>query len=216
MARLQIVDNYSAVAASGFGGYDNYISVDVLPSPFDVTRDTVSIPITLLDTATGSPVVNLICTGWQQSPARLFIDVLYISDVTTSCDIICAPNKPLMECYQLAQSMGGTVDGDTYSAVHGVTHYLTISSAGTIQIEYGFDGNSAPWDNYSQVFNNGHLTRFILSDADSDQPTITWSTDYGSLTWENGSPQFTSGKTRLVVDVVGGAGALYGSFKLFA
>lgn len=221
--RLRVIDNYSATAAGGVGGNDDFIDVDTdigtLSGLGDVARDFAAVPITIEWDSGGGVMarLNTICTGWQASPPKLWINPMYNSGTSgAAASVFCAPNAPTLACTQLAQSLGGSLSGGQYDAEYGVTHYVNVTGAGTVNLAYAYQNYAEPFQNYSQVFNDGHVTRLILTDANTNQPALTWQTTYGNLIWENGAPQFTAGKTRMVVEIVGGGGNLFGSFKLFA
>jgi len=221
--RLTFANNYTATAASGVSGFNDYIDVDLLPSDLDgdldptVSRGYINIPITIEWEDTGVTYrEETICTGWTDTPSKqLYINTMYGSSTNgNSATIRCAPNRQVMECFQLAQSVNASVGAaETYQAENGIAHTLSIDGACTISIEDAFDSNGAPFDNYTTVYNGGHVTRLILIDANVNQPALTWTTWWSAtINWENGSPQFTAGKTVLIVELFG----LYGSFKLFA
>lgn len=225
--RLTFANNYTATAASGVGGFNDYIDVDLLPSDLDgdlnptVSRGYINIPITIeWEDAGVTYREETICTGWTDTPTKqLYIETMYSSGTSgNSATIRCAPNRQVMECFQLAQSVSATVAAsETYMAEHGITHVLGIGGACTVSIEDAYDSNGAPFDNYTQVSNGGHVTRLFMTDNNADQPAITWATwNAGTINWESGSPQFAIGKTNLVVEIVGSGYALYGSFKQFA
>lgn len=213
LPRLSFLDNYSTTAA-GVGGSDNFIEVAATPaSPTDVTRDTVAIPISILDAATGAELYNTICTGWDSATSRLYMDSLAVSDITDPVTILCAPNKDVMAHLQSAQAIYDNLASGTYMAEQGVTHVLNITGAATIEISGAM---IATWGGgYEQVFPGGHLTRLILADGDGDQPAITWSSNgFVSLNWAGGDdPQFAVGAGHLVVEIVGGGlSHLYGRY----
>lgn len=213
LPRLSYLDNYSTTAA-GVIGSDTFIVVAATPAdPADVTRDTVAIPISILDAATGAELCNTICTGWDSGDSKLFIDQLYISDITDPVTILCTPNKEVMAHLQGAQAIYDTIASGTYAAEQGVTHVLNVTGAATIEIEGAFI--TAWGSGYEQVFPGGQLTRLILSDGDGDQPAITWSASGGvSLYWAGGDDaQFAVGAAHLVVEIVGGGSSnLYGRY----
>lgn len=220
--RLTIVGNYQAAAASGVGGTADYIDIDITPDGLNLgdlgsgpTRDSIAVPITILDSA-GNVVDWLICTGWQASPPRLFIDPRYASAIPGPCTVVCSPNLPVMACYQSAQSLSGSINGSTYIAEHGLTHEVTVNGAGTISLKSSMQNTASPFKGYNQAFNAGHKTRLIVVDGPGTQPAITWSHDAGAIRWESGAPQFVAGKPRMVVEVVGNNGILFGWFRLFA
>ncbi len=213
LPRLSYLDNYSTTAA-GVGGSDNFIVVDATPAdPADVTRDTVAIPISILDAATGAKLYNTICTGWDSATSKLYMDSLAVSDITDPVTILCAPNSNVMGHLQGAQSIYDSLASGTYDAEQGVTHVLNVTGAATIQVAGAL---IAAWGSgYEQVFPGGQLTRLILSDGDGDQPAITWSASGGvSLYWAGGDdPQFAVGAGHLVVEIVGGGSShLYGRY----
>lgn len=220
--RLAFANNYSATAASGVGGFDDTIAVDVTPNQTDdsfnpaVTRGFINVPITISWEESGQAMTEeTICTGWESYPSPLlYINPMYTAGTNGQPAVItCAPNRQVMACLQSAQSCQATVAAsETYEADHGVTHWLNITGACTISVEEALN-NDYPSVN-AEVYNGGHVTRFILTDADADQPAITWST-YDPIVWESGSPQFVLGKTRIVAEICGAGSILLGSFKLF-
>lgn len=209
MPRLTYLDDYVTTAAT-FGGTDNYIEVDAVPDIGDQARGTVAVPITIVDTG-GGYIHKTICTGWDTATSKLYIDSMYVSNAT-DVTIFSAPNDAVMQCQQQAVVVTGTLDGDTYEADYGITHEVTVESAGTIEVQ---TISGTPFSSsYEQVFNNGQITRLLLTDADDDQPAITWAASSGSLYWADGDDaQFSVGKSLLVVEIVGGGTAdLYGRY----
>lgn len=214
--RLNYINNYQAIAASGVGGNDTYIDVDVVPDLGigDQSAGSYFFPITCIDGA--GAVIDTVATGWQSSPPRLFINQMYSSGLSGECTILCAMNKEIMQCVQSAQHVADTVASGTYAAEHGITHWLDIAGACTLQVEYAMP-LADPWNNYTDITNGAHVTRFILTDSDADQPAITWAASYGGIAWADADdPQFSVGRTRLVVELVGTGGQLFGRYWAYA
>lgn len=208
--RLKFINNYQAIAASGVGGFDDHIDVDVVPNLgiSDPAAGTYYFPITITDGSGG--ITQTVCTGWDSVNLQLFIEPLSISDLTGSCTVICSPVNESNMFFQLTQSVSGGLGGDTYAAEHGIFHVVNVGSAGTIEVATLPD---TAWSHYEGLAPGGQVTRLLLIDSDADQPVLTWTASYGSLEWEAGAPQFSVGKTKLLVEIVGG---VYGSFKSFA
>jgi hypothetical protein len=223
--RITVIDNYDAMAAGGVGGSNNYIDVDVIPANLNggelglnVSRGDIAVPITLLD-SDNAPILNTVCTGWQEFPNRLYIDALNQADIPGPVRIISAMNHDIMSLLQSGQLIYGAISGAVYSITtqHGVAHKLDIEQAGTILIETALQGAATPFGHYEQVFNGGHVTRLLLVDTLAAQPALAWGINgTGSLRWEAGSPQFVAGKTRLMVEIAHFGDDQMGSFKLFA
>lgn len=214
--RLDFINNYQATAASGVDGFADYIEVDVVPDLGigDQAAGSYFFPITCIDES-GS-VINTVATGWQSSPPRLFINTMYNNGLAGSCTILCAPNREVMQCLQSAQHVNDTVASGTYSAEHGITHWLNIAGACTLEVVFVMpDGD--PWGNYTDIRYGAHITRFILTDTDADQPAITWAASYGDIFWADADdPQFSAGRTQLVVELVGTGGLLFGRYWAYA
>lgn len=224
---LSIFDGYQAVAPSGWGTPSNELPVDLVPDESGaMTEGTMHVPMVAEDGL--GLVFPFICTGWEISPPTLYItDAFSSSGLSGELNIRCAPSSAVHYCTQPTESFSETLNltNDFYDARYGGTHYLTIADpctitvfsyrragAGDSSVEKPFSFGSP----YDPVRAEGARTTLILHDNAGDQPTITWATDADYVSWENGAPQFTSGKTRMVVETVGRYGRIYGWFHLFA
>lgn len=208
--RLQMLDNYQAIAVNGVGGNNDYIDVDVVPSIGDKARDTVKCIISL------GTVGKTLCTGWQSSPPRLFIDPLSSADIPGPLTIMSTPSTADMAQYQSRQRVGGNWSGSIMTAELGMMTKDNIYAAATIELTNsapGFDG----FYGYEQAFLSPGRTVLVLTDANVNQPALTWGTTYGSIKWESGPPQFAVGKPYLLVFIEPtGDGLTFGWFKQFA
>lgn len=208
-------NNYEAMAASGIGGFDDYVEVDVLPVELDpdlaatYAQGSIEVPITLTYVDTGVTTrLNMICRGYTDSPSkRLYVDSLSGSGVAEPCTVICALNRAAMAAFQTTRMQEtATWSGwDAETVDVSVNTAISIQVASTITLVNGITPDSG-LANY-QSFTSGLATAQILfHDVLAGLPAITWvdSTNAGII-WEAGSaPQFQSGKTRMLVTIIGG------------
>lgn len=213
-AKPTFFNNYEATAANGIGGSDDYVEVDVLPVELDpdlaatYAQGSIEVPITLTYVDTGVTTrLNMICRGYTDSPSkRLYVDRLY-STVTEPCTVICALNRAAMAAFQTTRMhVTGTYSGlDAATVDVTVNTWVTIDVASTITLDNGTNLGLGLAD--YQTFDVGLATAHLLfHDYLAGQPAITWvdSTDAGII-WEAGSaPQFQSGKTHMLVTIIGG------------
>lgn len=213
MPRMTIIDGYQATCSAGIGAYADEVDVDAVP-PGTVSRDGIAVPMMVEDSA--GALRALIVTGWTDTPPTLYIDNYSYGGISGPCTLRCSPSQAVQECTQPSESQTGTINATTYTAECGCTHYVGVQAAGTISLQSTRSNSGRPFGGYTDTENHGHRTTIILTDTVPSQPTITWTHDASALAWENGAPQFTSGKTRLVVEVVGDGNNLLGWFRLFA
>lgn len=208
--RLQLLDNYQAVAANGIGGFDDFIDVDAVPPTGDKARDTVKCIISL------GTVGKTLCTGWQSTPPRLFIDPLSSANIPGPITIMSTPSVADMAQYQSRQRAGGSWAGSVLTAELGIMTKANVYGAVTVELAAtspGFDG----FYGYEQAFLAPGRTVLVLTDANTNQPTLTWGTIYDIIKWEAGAPQFAVGKPYLLVAIEAtGDGLTFGWFKQFA
>lgn len=217
-------NNYEAVAASGIGGFDDYVLVDVLPVELDpdlsatYAQGSIEVPITLTYVDTGVTTrLNMICRGYTDTPSkRLYVDSLYGSGTAESCTVVCTLNRATLASFQSNRMASApTYSGwDAVSVDVGVNTYCNIAVASTITLENGVVPGDGLAD-YQQFVVGLGTTRILFEDAMANQPAITWNdTTTPGIIWEAGSaPQFQVGKTHMLVTIVGGT---YGSVQHFA
>lgn len=224
---MSIYEGFQATAPSGWGTPFNELPVNAVPGGGGAaTEGSIYVPMVAED-STGL-LFPFICTGWNDSPPTLYVTAAFSSSgLSGELTIRCAPSSAVHYCTQPTESFSETLNSthDIYDAYYGGTHYLTIADPCTINIfsyrragagdasvekPFSFGSSDEP------VRAEGARTTLILHDIAGDQPTITWATDADAVSWENGAPQFTAGKTRMVVETVGRYGRLYGWFRLFA
>ena len=215
MPRMTVLDNFETTATTVPGNYDDHIDVAATPGG-EVSQGSVAVPVVLLDGDTDEVFTHTVCTGWSDSSGLLYINATGLS-YPSSLIVRCAPSPGTNDVFQGAQSLGGTVDGSTYTAACGCTHYLNIDAApATVSLESLVGATKRPFGAYiGGIENAGHRTTLILYDTNNNQPSITWSHDASSISWETAAPQFTSGKRWLVVEVVGDSDRLFGWFRQF-
>lgn len=215
MPRLSYYDGYVATCTDGITYAADEVDVDSVPGGTGtVDRDDIAVPMMIED---GEGAFHpLIVTGWDDDPPTLYIDNYTYSAIDGPCTIRCAPSNAIQECTQPSESLTGTINSSTYTAQCGCTHYVNIQAAGTISLQSMRTTAGRPFGENTDTENHGHRTTLILTDTTPSQPTITWSHNASAIAWEDGAPQFTSGKTRLVVEVVGDDNNLFGWFRLFA
>lgn len=218
--RLAFFNAYSATA-SGVDPYTDEISVDALPDGNDWARDSFAMPLAVGDG------VTVVCTGWQQSPAKLWIDPCG-QTVAGPATVMCAPSADTQAMVQSTQLIAHTITnpGDIVYLETGVTNFVEVNAAGTLAWTYGDSGSLPGIQGLSQTtpVTKAHrgVTRVVLYDVDGDQPALTWSgAPIGaSIHWETAAPSFDTGKPLLLVDVLGVAPTGYtlsvGSFRRFA
>lgn len=226
--RIKVLDGYQAVCAAGVGGFDDYLSVDLLPSEFpdcphfgnpNVARDSIKAPITLQWTDAGVVYrLRTVCTGWTDTPdKRLYIDTMYGGGTVGSTEVFSAPNTATQYLLQSAQRIEQTIDsGVSVIAVElGVVNDISVQAAGTINFTGPAPTSGAVFDTGQEdIYSTYGRTVLKLTDYNADQPALSFGLLPTGLAvvWESGAPAFTSGKTRLLVEIEAGLGW----YRLFA
>lgn len=208
-------NNYTATAASGVGGFDDYIEVDTLPVDLDPSlaatyaQGSIEVPITVSYDNAGTTVhLNMVCRGYTDTPTnRLFIDSLSGSSIGSSCAVICTLNRATLAAFQSTRMQQiATYSGVADASVDvGCNATVSVGIAGTITWVNGATPNAGLAD--YQNFTSGLATaRILFNDATNTQPTITWADSSSpGIEWESGSaPQFQVGKNNMLVTIVGG------------
>lgn len=216
-------NNYEAVAASGIGGFDDYVEVDVLPVELDpvlaatYAQGSIEVPITLTYVDTGVTTrLNMICRGYTDTPSkRLYVDPMYGGGTAQPCTVIGSLNRAALSAFQ-------TVRARSVSSYAGWTEdYIDVSAnaqggigvACTLHLVNGTTPDQGLAD-YQQFQVGLATTHIFLHDYTATQPVITWVDDTSNVIWEDGSPpQFQVGKTRMLITLIGG---FAGSVKHFA
>lgn len=219
--RLVFFNSYSAIAGSGVDPYTDEISVDALPDGNDWARDSFAMPLSVGDG------VTVVCTGWQQSPAKLWIDPCG-QIVAGPATVMCAPSADTMAMLQSTQLVAHVITnpGDGIYLEAGVTNFVEVNAAGILAWIYGDYGDLPGIQGLSQTTpvtkTHPGVTRVVLYDVNGDQPALTWAgAPVGaSIKWESGEPSFDTGKPVLYVEVLGIAPTDYtlsvGNFRRFA
>lgn len=209
--RLLIYDAYRATVAAGIANNATVVEVDVVPDLLnDATAGDVAVPVTVLD-ADGDLYANTVITGWSQADSEVYIPAFDRLTLAGPCTLICAPNRATMALVQLGQSVeGGSLGATSYDAEVGLTHHISVTAPGTINLIGAPDhGNFAT----TELTDKGQLTRLILLDVDADQPAVTVA---GTIEWQDGTaPTFTVGRDMLLVELLQVQWGYIGWFRRF-
>lgn len=224
--RLTAIDRYTAVAADGVVGLQDYIVVDQLPPVIaEMARDTVAAPITLID-AGGVVVLETVCVGWETVgvDSHLYIQALDIDSIAGPLTVLSSPSAAMMASTQPATARHGALSSGTYYADVGHMHHVTVAGDATIQVRSLVDrgtGFGPLFQGEDAISTLGLVTRLVIEDQmEVGGPAeLTWAVnaELVGIAWEVAAPQFTAPGTRLAVELWNrGDGVMLGWFREFA
>lgn len=203
---LSYLDNYQAVAQTGYAAFDEQLVVDVLPGP-NVPDGNVRIPMTFGSAAAG--FISTICTGWTDDPVpTLFLDFKQGTSIAGPLDVFCAPNAATMAQFQYVQlsSLTNPYANMYFEPLMGARNYVAIYdwfSVGSFEFVLTPLANRTPFqDNAAleQVRMALKTTTIVIKKSTGSAVTLVWTPGSAqTIVWANGPAQFQTGKSRLLV-----------------